>query len=483
MSFIDKISIEERSALRNVSNWEEYLEIAYEQFNESSEVNGQDGCFTIRNKIFEDTVILSRKFDCSIEFTNCYFLHSVVIEDLIVEKGFKINQCFCDHSIFFNGKQTKIGGAFDIIDISVRQQFYIRDGEYGYCRLGFKNYTNVFIDGGTFKELVIGTWTGSKINSLNLKLNAVSGLITITNPKTQINTLGILHNSADVSLVLEDFSINHIGINKFRNIKSFKILNIIPFNTEDSPSLFEIADSYLGKAEFYSVDFSSFEEVRILDTHLAECSFVNVKWPEIIDPFVNKYSNQKEGEKRLRNKLAAVAFTRKVTEKWKLEIDNDILEYHSNRREIFRQLKQAYSKQGDLINEQKFHELELLAYNKSLTWRRYFFTKLIINLSNYFGRFGQDVRSPLVGLLLGHLLFFGVLLLGGALSPLHFTIANSNSEGFWLAFNKYFNLINPLRKSDDQIFKGGWVLIDLLIRIWASYMIYNIIRASRRFIK
>lgn len=157
-------------------------------------------------------------------------------------------------------------------------------------------------------------------------------------------------------------------------------------------------------------------------------------------------------------------------------------EVYSKKRETFRKLKLAYSKQGDLINEQKFHALEMIAHDNSLTWSGNIWLKLIIKFSYHFSEFGQSVSKPLVALLVGNFILFSVLLIAGMFYPLHFSITNRNWTGFWQGFYEYFWIINPLRKADDT-FKNGFILLDILNRIWSSYMLYNIIRASRRFIK
>jgi len=67
------------------------------------------------------------------------------------------------------------------------------------------------------------------------------------------------------------------------------------------------------------------------------------------------------------------------------------------------------------------------------------------------------------------------------LYPLQVNWNNPTSQGFKMASEQYFIYINPFRKLEIS-FSGYLVVVDLLMRVWSSYMLYNIIRASRRFI-
>lgn len=122
------------------------------------------------------------------------------------------------------------------------------------------------------------------------------------------------------------------------------------------------------------------------------------------------------------------------------------------------------------------------AHDRSLSWKNSFWTKLVIKASSWTSAFGQSVDRPIVFLFVGHFIFFMILLVYGFFMPLHISFSHPNFEGFWLGVNNYFRLINPLR-GIDYSFKGGLIIIDLAMRIWSSYMIYNIIRATRRFIR
>jgi hypothetical protein len=61
-----------------------------------------------------------------------------------------------------------------------------------------------------------------------------------------------------------------------------------------------------------------------------------------------------------------------------------VISYYEKKREVLRQLKYGLSKQGDVVNEQKFHSLEMIAHKKTLDDDRDFWTMWIIQFSYVF---------------------------------------------------------------------------------------------------
>jgi hypothetical protein len=154
-------------------------------------------------------------------------------------------------------------------------------------------------------------------------------------------------------------------------------------------------------------------------------------------------------------------------------------------KEAYRQLKTSMSKHSDKIQEQIFYSKEMTFHNDMLNWSppwtNQFWDKLILHFSKTFSDFGQSFVRPLFLLLLGHYLLFIVAILFGGFSPLHISFQHASAPAFQQAFEGYFVYINPLRKLETS-FSGYLILLDIVMRIWSSYMIFNIVRASRRFI-
>lgn len=370
-----------------------------------------------------------------IQFTNCYFNQSFVVSNCEVKKII-LDKCFIDGGIVINSVTSTL--PLDINKISTKGRIDIYS-----CTLNGVN-----IEVSDAKEINL---TGSVVNVCTLVgvPNVVVPKISVRhiNGLVQLGYIGVeklyvFGLESETRFVFDCLRVLDFEIDSIRNYQDFRIINIEALSGQ---SKFEIKDSYLGKAEFYDVGFDSFDTVTIVRTHLIDCSFIDVDW--------NFNMNA--------------------------QYDDNNDEYSS--RETFRQLKYALGKQGDTINEQKFHTLEMRAHYKSLDWGTDLWTKLIIKLSYITSNFGQSLWWPIRALFIGHLLFFLIAMLTG-LSSVHISFANASWSAFNTAVYEYFNFINPLHKVEEG--HENWtIIIDIFMRIWSSYMIYNIIRASRRFIK
>lgn len=232
-----------------------------------------------------------------------------------------------------------------------------------------------------------------------------------------------------------------------------------------------------GKAEFNLIDLSRFTKVRIGGTHVIDSTFINVIWKRRINAFEKFEKEETPIEKKIAQ-LEKESVTQLIkTAKLRTEID--VSAYYAKQREIYRQLKYAMNRQGDLINEQRFHALEMDVYDKSLLWSTSRWTKMILKLSRWTSDYGQSVIKPIVWLLVVHFVLFSILVAFSYFPELHFSIS-PNWQGMKDGWNYYFETINPFRKVESG---SSFVFIDLLMRIWSSYMTYNFIRASRRLIK
>lgn len=483
MSYLDDISEQERSILTEFPSFGEYLEHEIDEFERNSVGSLSDYTLKIENIIFLGGSEFVGNLQCSIEFINCYFLRDALFYNLKVLSKISFRQCFFDGE-FCITKSAEFKNDFHLIEVSIRRQLYVEGGIFNDCKWSILDNAIVKINGGYFSSLNIGYWGAKSIlKQLSFDFTRMQGSISVTGNKSEIHRLDLSHYASDLSISIEDICVNSINIYQFRNEKSFRLSNLkaLPSST---PSEFSVVESYLGKAEFYSIDFSSFNFLKLLDSHLVDCSFINIKWPSKIYALKGRYLFQTDDEKNLQCKVDRLEDGKyeNTSEKDRLESDKQVIRYYEKKREVLRQLKYSLSKQGDVVNEQKFHSQEMRAYEKVLSYDGDFWTKYIIKFSYCFSDFGQSMSRPIIGLLGIHAILFSILVLFGALAPLHFSIDDPTSHGFWKGIYEYVRLLSPLRKAEDT-FQGGFILIDVFIRLWASYMIYNIIRASRRFIK
>lgn len=414
-------------------------------------------------------------------FENCYFENDINFYKLKFTGSLEIIRCFCDGELYIY-ENVQFLKEFNLIEFRVLRQIYVKGGTFDLCRWGISDNGIVKIAGGDYRELNIGYWgSDSKIRDLTLDLNPkMSGLIRITGSKSKIERFHIFKATAGVSISIEDISVNLLSIFRHRNDANFRITNLKPLNDEGlNSSEFSIVESYMGKAELYNIDFGKFGSVNIHNSHILDCSLVSVIWPHKISSFKGSGISLTDAEKALPEKISNFE---KELDKEDLINDPEINEYYRINREAYRQLKFIYNKQGDSVNEQRFHAKELLAFNNTITIQNHFWTKTIIYLSHWFSDFGKSTGRPLNALLLGHFFLMVILIYSGGIGELEINLSNPSWAGFELGFEKYLTYINPLRKYNDD-FKGFYIIFDIVMRIWSSYMIYNIIRASRRFIK
>jgi hypothetical protein len=263
----------------------------------------------------------------------------------------------------------------------------------------------------------------------------------------------------------ENIKCNDIFICNFKNEGSLKFFGLEPKSENNDRPYFEIFNSNLEKVEFYRTSFSKYKELIIIDSFITDTLFIGCEWGNNVRALQTKSQ-----------KLECIP----KDERKKINTEESIAI-----KEAYRQLKVSMSKISDKIQEHKFYSEELNYYNKSLPWgcicKNQFWDKLILFGSKYFSDYGQSFFKPLIWLLVGHFVFFIIAICFNGFATLHLSISEPTCRGFEEAFEKFFIYINPLRKVDTS-FSGYLIIIDLLMRIWSSYMIYNLIRASRRFI-
>lgn len=434
----------------------------------------------IENKVFTENINFSADFPYHVEFKNCYFQRHVSFYKTAIS-SLLIKDCFFDKEIAI-GPGVVFKEEFYIINLSTKDAFNVSAGKYSKCKWSFATNSDLNISGGEYDDLTIGFYEQAKFKTVSIDFRNIKGHINICGHQTQIQSLLLSNFAPDVSVNIEDISVNRLLIHRFKNEKGFRINNIKTLNHNEQTE-FSIYSSSLGKAELYSINFKSFKHFYILDSQLTDCSFVNVDWNFNIKAFKGSNVGKTEEEKLLFEKIKLIENNNfnESDEIEELREDDEVKEYYRKLRENYRQLKFAVGKQGDTINEQKFHSREMMTYNKSITIEEHFGTKMIVNLSYWFSDFGQSLGRPLIALIIGHWLLLILLIHFEGIPNLTISVFNGNIEGFKIAFINYFKLINPLRRMDEV--KDCTVIIEIFMRIWSSYMIYNIIRATRRFIK
>lgn len=459
MRYIDSISSAERGKYEIIENWNYYLQSNPKDHHQLI----YDGKSDFRNKIFKDKVHIPNAWGGSTSFDNCYFTSGFSFDGKL-NQGLDLVNCFIDGILYFNRK-TDVLDNISIHKCKIRNLF-LDGASFNYLEIESTEIESMKLIGCQFKKMLISSVQSSatKIGNCFIDPTNLVGTLVFEEPNTSVQYLSICGNlGSSASIVIDNPQIGILDLFSLRNNGSLRLRSIRPI--QDSYCIVHISHCNLGKTEFYDFNLSAFGLVLIGMTQIVDCVFLNTEWPKAI--YANVYGNTKEQNNSIND------LERRANEIKRLDqFSENWLSYH-HQRETYRQIKYALSKQGDSINEQHFHVLEMLAYDNSLEYKNALWTKLIIKCSYYSSEFGQSFIRPLSWLIILHLLWF--------------SIANSTQaivcKGGNQMINQFFLLINPLHKIENGFFNDWTIIWDVLMRITSSYMLYNIIRATRRFIK
>lgn len=401
------------------------------------------------------------KFPILIHF--CKFLNTVNFQTGIFDKSFQIIETnltdveFGENIVFKNN--IEINECITSGEIKVLGGNYQSDFDLNIN--GCDTLPSVRIEKGYFKKLYIGgnNSFNTNIQILNIQTAGIEGTIFIAGHRkttnryigvpakytTYVENIYINNFSSNLKLYIESINLTTISFSSYVTSESLKIHAIKPLKTKTDTE-FKIQDSNFGDAEISTAFLNLFDEVNIRDSYVSDVNFVNTLWPSEITSY------EQHGSSLIKLKKLSKEY------------------YHKN-RDVYRQLKYASNKYGDLVTSQYFHSKEMKAYKKSLEWKKKFGTVIILVLSELTSNFGLSIRRPLTALLVGHFILFLIALLSNAIE-----VSSANDFAY-----KFFYLINPIRDYKFQL--NGTIIIDIFMRGWSSYMIYNFIRASRRYIK
>ncbi|MBW8687253.1 hypothetical protein [Chitinophaga rhizophila] len=399
----------------------------------------------------------------NITFEGCEFTDNVRFNsDTVIKRDIKFINCTFKKDVTFESGEFKkevqfLGGEIEGVLI-------VESGKFEKLHIAC-DAAEVKIEKGNYTDLSIynpGEYPDPlrSIDNLSIDFKLITGNVRIEGYSIRnLKLTGTVNK--DTELLMKEMFFSKI---KFENLYcngKIRIFDLIA-SARLSPGL-EITNSNLGKMDIVNVNLRSVYALSIKSSYLVECTFVNVTWP---DSFFNVYENTLES----------------------ILLDN---------KETFRQLKYAYSKQGDSVMEHKFHGVELDAYrfylkakrremkppynSKFERWKKHRQTSIILLLSKITSNYGQSFAAPLVTILVTGVPLFVLMVAFNKIPPLklgfNFSLGNiSTTVAHWL------NFINPLRRYDNQDVNGG-LIFDFVMRIISSFCIYNFIRATRRFVK
>lgn len=250
-----------------------------------------------------------------------------------------------------------------------------------------------------------------------------------------------------------------------------------------------IDGSNFGKAQFYQVNFSSFKNILFHNNILTEISTSLVKWftPDQFESSLEKHS--------------LIAYKQARKSKDKLKIQNStasLVNTYRSRQEIYRQLKFASQRQGDIPQSLDFRRHEMNYYRKIVAVRNpRKWEEFLILWTNQTNDFGQNWRKPVWMAAAFNLFFFIAVVIsqsnkiGASLSfnieDIIITFSELYNYGYlyWQMFNptllihRAFKSINGKSPEiNNAVF--FWMILS---KIFMAYFIYQTISAFRRFSK
>lgn len=430
------------------------------------------------------------------------FNNPIYIRDAIFEDNFQIHYVESDHGLAFYNCVFKKG--LNIVNSNIKTitfshcNFYSNNKEEHSLRISDSDIQQVSIDSiKTYALCDIIQMNGNQINSLAIRnsyffslsiinsikdlinienicskkvyLNSLSKSITVRNEaekKPMIRTLtanvqdsdqnteyrieGLKTSELHISgynrknkITIQDLQTNGLVFKSFTNDSYFKIIDVEVNGQNNIESIYDSVN--FGKSEFHNVVFNRFAKLKIFYSNLADIIFTNTTFP---DHIVGRSESDYLGKK-----------------------------------EAFRQLKFAASKQGNRFMELDFESKEMEAYQHVLKKENKWDYRIL--LSNSFSNdHGRSYILPLkrmfqiglpifiiIKLVLGYRVFEPSLIF--------------KDFGIFLEF-----MVNPLHKTNELFEVTNNPLIDGIVRIYdivwkilSGYFLFQFLRAFRKFVK
>ena len=244
------------------------------------------------------------------------------------------------------------------------------------------------------------------------------------------------------SILFKSCSINKINIRDFANPGDLSLHNI------DNINEIHIEDSSMGKAEFLDVDLSKPAVAKIISSNISDIILIDTVFPDVL------MGNSKTDFKSI--------------------------------RDAFRQLKLASGKQGNRIQELKYEASEMEAYKQDNSAIKTLDEKAILLFNKLTNNHGQNWLMPLLEILIFTIPAFMLIKLQmGYTFVFGYISAGDFGQYLEFAFNPLHNFIILFGEdktiSSDKL--GIARLIDVAAKIVSGLLIFQLIRAFRKYVK
>lgn len=315
----------------------------------------------------------------------------------------------------------------------------------------------VYISQAKFNEGIDFNGLGKSLDELNLTMTPeLKGVLNFDNwvvEKTIIS--GINQN---LKLLFKNIKFRFLFINDFTN---YSDISFDRCKGNGNEAILNLINSDLGSTRFNEFDLKSFKILRLHNVSIDKIRPSNVNWFEDSQVEIEIHE-QTESEKAKR------------------------------KREIYRQLKQALKNHGNQIDSLIFQARELKClrdeFNKS---KNYSWDERLIMAVSQSNDYGLNWLKPVWIVILATFLIY-VIILPGISDKILFSFSlksedlNETWDVFTNNFKTFWNLFNPVRKFDltygDKI-QTDWIyFVDLLHRVFLGVMIFQVIKAFRKYV-
>lgn len=420
-----------------------------------------DGWIEISDARFEEFVILLEEtvtFTNKIALTNCEFTNHFSLRGGIFKNHVHVTGCSFQMGLAFD--DVTFEKDLQLIKVNIQGTLGFMGGKYQDVEISIDQGNKFWISGGNFKSLKLDMYDDDKLLEELTVINGGDLAVNLSVRHMTINSISLTHDNGQRNYEFVNVRCNVLKMHEFINTGNLSFYGLSPISEY---AIIQVNRSFLSKTQFSRINFKGFAEVIFTDSYIGEVNIINSLWSDTNF----RARTHPEGGKQ------AVA---EITETERSQL-----------KEVFRQLKFVYEKQGDGINASFFHALEMNTYNSLLKWswptHEPFWQKLILYLSSHLTDYGSSFMRPLVGILLANFVSLLVLIRCFGYESLEI---NFSAEFDQIEFNRgvgeYFKLINPLHKMNEGL-SGLGVFTDLISRILSSYFIYGLIRSSRRFLR
>lgn len=320
---------------------------------------------------------------------------------------------------------------------------------------------NIYLSGGKFNNQFIVNGFSTVIDDLRFNFSQQ------LNGSLYFNSCNILKatltgDNYEGNVVFNHCNFNNLNFDYFYNYSTCSLISTKSFGKD---SIITIQHSNLGKTHFFNTFFDSFEKINIYNSILTDIISANVKW------FDDKKLNLRAKE---------------------------TLPDYVQKKEIYRQLKFALRRQGNIISSLKFKALEMKSYKKELFdgvkwYSRIFNVNRFILLAGQTNDYGQNWFKPIIFAFSFGLIFY-FLIVNGLSDKLSYA-PNINCRSIVTTYEEYLNnisafpqLMNPAHVL-KRIFPNvsnvsvGIYFLDYFMKITIAFFIFQVVSAFRKYMK